>query len=61
MDLPRAAQEKWQMRTMIRVVVPSREVREIRKRGDSTVIHVNVGTDSNPRAIHLCSPKIIYV
>ena len=59
--MPRATQEKWQMRSVIRVVVASREVREIRKRGASIVIHLNFGTDSKPRAIYLCSPKIIYV
>lgn len=49
------------MRSEIRVVVATREEREIRKRGASTVIHVNLGTDSKPKQTNLCSPKTIYV
>lgn len=61
LGLPRAMQEKWPMRSAIRVVVATREVREIRKSRASTVIHVNLGTGSKPNPINLCSPKTIYV
>lgn len=46
------------MRSVIGVVVASREVREIRKRGASIVIHLNIGTDSKPRAIHLVLQRL---
>jgi len=45
----------------MRVVVVSSGAKEIRKRGASTVIHLNFGTDSEPRVTHLCSPKIVSV